>query len=169
MKVPLSSQVGNLVLIPVFNVFSSVLSMVLFLRVSCCFPSEKTHHDSLRLSRQDPVSGPDILDIDRALFFRTEQDTWLDKLGHRQRSILSNKTLDKFEDRQSSILSNTELDKLVNVFQPTSKYDVVTTVSGNGTGSPLSPSPPHFGSNPVMNFLRSQNFTTFFSSVGPVS
>ncbi len=35
---PLASQVGNLVLIPVFNVFSSVLSMVLFLRASCCFP-----------------------------------------------------------------------------------------------------------------------------------
>jgi hypothetical protein len=40
-KTPLSSQVGNLVLIDVFNVLSRVLSMVLFLRASCCFPAEK--------------------------------------------------------------------------------------------------------------------------------
>ena len=40
-KTPLSSQVGNLVLISVFNVFSIVLSMVLFLTASCCFPVEK--------------------------------------------------------------------------------------------------------------------------------
>ena len=40
-KAPLSSQVANLVLIPAFNVFSSVLSMVFFLRASCCFPAEK--------------------------------------------------------------------------------------------------------------------------------
>ncbi len=36
-KTPLSSQVGNLVFIPVFNVISSVLSIVYFLRASCCF------------------------------------------------------------------------------------------------------------------------------------
>jgi hypothetical protein len=41
LKTPLSSQVGNVVLIDAFNVFSRVLSMVLFLRVSCCFPAEK--------------------------------------------------------------------------------------------------------------------------------
>ena len=42
-KTPLSSQVGNLVLVPDFNVISSVsvLSMVLSLSVSCCFPSER--------------------------------------------------------------------------------------------------------------------------------
>ncbi len=40
-KTPLSSQVGNFVLIDAFNVFSRVLSMVLFLRASCCFPVEK--------------------------------------------------------------------------------------------------------------------------------
>jgi hypothetical protein len=36
----LSSQVDNLVFIPDFNVISRVLSMVLFLRSSCCFPTE---------------------------------------------------------------------------------------------------------------------------------
>ena len=40
-KSPLSSQVGNVVLIDSFNVLSRVLSMVLFLRASCCFPAEK--------------------------------------------------------------------------------------------------------------------------------
>jgi hypothetical protein len=40
-KTPLSSQVGNIVLIDVFNVYSRVLSIVLFLRASCCFPAEK--------------------------------------------------------------------------------------------------------------------------------
>jgi hypothetical protein len=40
-KTPLSSQVGNFVLIDVFNVFSRVLSIVFFLRASCCFPAEK--------------------------------------------------------------------------------------------------------------------------------
>ena len=40
-KTPLSSQVGNVGLIDVFNVLSRVLSMVLFLRPSCCFPAEK--------------------------------------------------------------------------------------------------------------------------------
>ena len=40
-KTPLSSQVGNFVLIDAFNVLSRVLSMVLFLRTSCCFPAEK--------------------------------------------------------------------------------------------------------------------------------
>jgi hypothetical protein len=43
-KTPLSSQVDNFVLIDVFNVISRVLSMVLFLRVSCCFPAEKKTH-----------------------------------------------------------------------------------------------------------------------------
>ena len=43
---PLSSQVGNVVLIDAFNVISRVLSMVLFLRASCCFPAE-TWEDSL--------------------------------------------------------------------------------------------------------------------------
>ena len=38
-KTPLSSQVGNLIFIPAFNVLSSVLSIVLFLRASCCFPA----------------------------------------------------------------------------------------------------------------------------------
>ena len=38
-KTPLSSQVGNLVFIPAFNVLSSVLSIVFFLRASCCFPA----------------------------------------------------------------------------------------------------------------------------------
>ena len=38
-KTPLSSQVGNLVFIPAFNVFSSVLSIVFFLRASYCFPA----------------------------------------------------------------------------------------------------------------------------------
>ncbi len=37
-KTPLSWQVGNLVFIPVFKVFSNVLSMVFFLRSSYCFP-----------------------------------------------------------------------------------------------------------------------------------
>ena len=37
-KTPLSSQVGNFVLIDAFIVLSRVLSMVLFLRSSCCFP-----------------------------------------------------------------------------------------------------------------------------------
>ena len=41
MKTPLSSQVGNFVLIDAFIVLSRVLSMVLFLRASCCFPAEK--------------------------------------------------------------------------------------------------------------------------------
>ena len=36
-KTPLSSQVGNLVFIPTFNVVSSVWSIVFFLRASCCF------------------------------------------------------------------------------------------------------------------------------------
>ena len=40
-KTPLSSQVGNIVLIDAFNVLSRVLSIVLFLRASCCFPAEK--------------------------------------------------------------------------------------------------------------------------------
>ena len=40
-KTPLSSQVGNFVLIDAFNVISRVLSMVFFLRASCCFPAEK--------------------------------------------------------------------------------------------------------------------------------
>ncbi len=40
-KTPLSSQVGNVVLIDVFNVLSRVLSMVLFLRASWCVPAEK--------------------------------------------------------------------------------------------------------------------------------
>jgi hypothetical protein len=35
-----TSQVGNLVFVPHFNLVSSVLSMVIFLRVSCCFPDE---------------------------------------------------------------------------------------------------------------------------------
>jgi hypothetical protein len=39
MKTPLSSQVGNLVFIPAFNVLSSVLSIVFFLRDSSCFPA----------------------------------------------------------------------------------------------------------------------------------
>ena len=38
-KTPLSSQVGNLVFILAFYVLCSVLSIVLFLRASCCFPS----------------------------------------------------------------------------------------------------------------------------------
>jgi hypothetical protein len=40
-KTSLLSQVGNVVLIDSFNVLSRVLSMVLFLRVSYCFPDEK--------------------------------------------------------------------------------------------------------------------------------
>ncbi len=40
-ETPLSSQVGNIVLIDVFNVFSRVLSIVLFLRASWCFPDKK--------------------------------------------------------------------------------------------------------------------------------
>jgi hypothetical protein len=40
-KTPLSSQVDNVVSIDVFNVLSRVLSIVFFLRVSCCFPAEK--------------------------------------------------------------------------------------------------------------------------------
>ena len=40
-RTPLSSQVGNLVLIDAFNVSSRALSMVFFLRASCCFPAEK--------------------------------------------------------------------------------------------------------------------------------
>ena len=39
-KTPLSSQVGNLVLVPVFYALSSVLSIASFLRASCCFPAE---------------------------------------------------------------------------------------------------------------------------------
>ncbi len=38
-KTPLSSKVGNLVFIPAFHVLSSVLSIMLFLRASCCFPA----------------------------------------------------------------------------------------------------------------------------------
>jgi hypothetical protein len=41
MKTPLSSQVGNLVLIDAFDVLSRVLYVVFFLRASCCFPAEK--------------------------------------------------------------------------------------------------------------------------------
>ena len=37
----MSSQVGNFVLIDAFIVLSRVLSMVLLLRESCCFPAEK--------------------------------------------------------------------------------------------------------------------------------
>ena len=40
-KTPLSSQVGNVVLIDVFNVFSRVLSIVFSLRSSHCLTSEK--------------------------------------------------------------------------------------------------------------------------------
>ena len=40
-KTPLSSQVGNIVLIDAVNVLSRVLSIVFFLRASCCFPDEK--------------------------------------------------------------------------------------------------------------------------------
>ncbi len=40
-KTTLSSQVDNGVLIDTFNVISRVLPWVLFLRASCCFPSEK--------------------------------------------------------------------------------------------------------------------------------
>ncbi len=40
----MSSQVGNVVLTDVFNVLSRVLSMVLFLRASYCFPGEKKTH-----------------------------------------------------------------------------------------------------------------------------
>ena len=40
-KTPLSSQVGNLVLIDAFNVVSRVLSIVFFLRASCCFKLKK--------------------------------------------------------------------------------------------------------------------------------
>ena len=43
-KTPLSSQVGNVVLIDTFNELSRVLSMVLFLRASFCFPTEKKTH-----------------------------------------------------------------------------------------------------------------------------
>jgi hypothetical protein len=43
-KTLLSSQVGNVELIDAFNVISRVLSMVLFLRASCCFPAEKKTH-----------------------------------------------------------------------------------------------------------------------------
>jgi hypothetical protein len=43
-KTPLSSQVGNIVLIDVFNVFSRSLSIILFLRASCRFPAEKKTH-----------------------------------------------------------------------------------------------------------------------------
>ena len=43
------SQVGNLLLIDVFHVFSRVLSQVstvFFLRASCCFPVEKKTHST---------------------------------------------------------------------------------------------------------------------------
>jgi hypothetical protein len=70
--------------------------MVLFLRASCCFPSEK----------------------------KTRSIPPLDILGHRQRSTLSNNPLDNLGHRQRSILSNKPLDKLANAFQYTSKYDV---------------------------------------------
>ena len=43
-KDPLSSQVGSLVFLTAFNVFSNVLSMVLFLRSPCCFPDEVKSH-----------------------------------------------------------------------------------------------------------------------------
>ncbi len=51
---PLSSQVGSLVLIPDFIVFSWVLSIVLFLRVSGCFPDFSTR--SVRMK----TPGPDF-------------------------------------------------------------------------------------------------------------
>jgi hypothetical protein len=47
----LSSQVGNSVFIPVFNVISNVLSIVIFLRVSSCFPDVVRTHS---IPSQDP-------------------------------------------------------------------------------------------------------------------
>ena len=65
-KSPLSSQVGNVVLIDAFNVLSRVLSMVLFLRASCCFPAEKktrsiptpnAHFDTVHEHQRDTCVG----------------------------------------------------------------------------------------------------------------
>jgi hypothetical protein len=57
-KTPLSSQVGNLVFIPAFNVLSSVLSIVLFLRASCCFPAVVKTHSIPPPDPGQPSYGP---------------------------------------------------------------------------------------------------------------